>query len=211
MIKYFRSKCTNILFTIVMSAMIIGLAGCDMAKTDSTADKQNTDSNANTTVPTDAITTIPDETTTMPQQANTESEQDPSTSDENQPIYYGDWIISKVQAAGVGTYSEDDVKVLIGKTLSYSADKASYFGDDISYVEKVTTTPVYTETLYTEGEFVEFYRIPTDLLGLDGDEITEISITDADGYVSTLILKDKDTMLVSGGGTYFELTRSIKE
>lgn len=210
MIKYFKTKGTNILFTIMISTIIIGLTGCDKTKADNSTFNQNTYNNQNATMPADDTTEL-DDTTAMADENTILPEGDIPTSDEDQPIFYGDWIISKVQAAGVGTYSEDDVKVLIGKTLSYSADKASYFGDDISYVEKVTTTPIYTETLYTEGEFVEFYRIPTDLLGLDMDEITVINVTDADGPVSTLILKDIDTILVSGGGTYFELTRSIKE
>lgn len=210
MIKYFKTKGTNILFTIMISTIIIGLTGCDKTKADNSTFNQNTYNNQNATMPADDTTEL-DDTTAMADENTILPEGDIPTSDEDQPIFYGDWIISKVQAAGVGTYSEDDVKVLIGKTLSYSADKASYFGDDISYVEKVTTTPIYTETLYTEGEFVEFYRIPTDLLGLDRDEITVINVTDADGPVSTLILKDIDTILVSGGGTYFELTRSIKE
>ena len=46
--------------------------------------------------------------------------------------YYGEWIINQVQAYGVGTYSGEDAESLLGKTLIFTADKASYFGDQPS-------------------------------------------------------------------------------
>ena len=80
--------------------------------------------------------------------------------------YFGEWIINQVQAYGVGTYSREDAESLFGKTLIYTADKASYFGDNPSTIEKVATNPIYTETIIPESDFVEKYRIPSDLLGL---------------------------------------------
>ena len=80
--------------------------------------------------------------------------------------YYGEWIINQVQAYGVGTYSVEDAESLLGKSLIYTADKASHFGDNPSDIVKVATNPIYTETIIPESDFVEKYRIPVDLLGL---------------------------------------------
>ena len=124
--------------------------------------------------------------------------------------YYGEWIINQVQAYGVGTYSGEDAESLLGKTLIFTADKASYFGDQPSDIEKVATNPIYTETIIPESDFVEKYRIPFDLLGLKAP-ITEINVSDSNGHVATFFIKDDNTLIISGGGTYFELIRKVSK
>jgi len=125
--------------------------------------------------------------------------------------YYGEWIINKVQAYGVGTYSSEDAESLLGKSLTFTANKANYFGDQPSDIEKVATNPIYTETIISESDFVANYRIPVDLLGIKAPTITEINVSDSNGHVSTLIIKDDNTLIISGGGTYFELIRKISK
>ena len=124
--------------------------------------------------------------------------------------YYGEWIINQVQAYGVGTYSSEDAESLLGKSLIFTANKASYFGDQPSAIEKVATNPIYTETIISESDFVEKYRIPFDLLGLKAP-ITEINVSDSNGHVSTFFIKDDNTLIISGGGTYFELIRKVSK
>ena len=128
--------------------------------------------------------------------------------DQNKVVesYYGEWIINQVQAYGVGTYSSEDAESLLGKSLIFTANKASYFGDQPSDIEKVATNPIYTETIISESDFVEKYRIPFDLLGIKAP-ITEINVSDSNGHVSTFFIKDDNTLIISGGGTYFELIR----
>jgi hypothetical protein len=46
-----------------------------------------------------------------------------------------------------------------------------------------------------------------DLLGLTGDAVTEISVKDSKGNGCTFLIKDENTLIVVGGGTYFELVR----
>ena len=123
--------------------------------------------------------------------------------------YFGEWIINQVQAYGVGTYSREDAESLLGKTLIFTADKASYFGDHPSTIEKVATNPIYTETIIPESDFVEKYRIPFDLLGLEGPTFTEIDVSDSNGPVSAFLIKDDNTLIIFGGGTYFELIRKV--
>ena len=125
--------------------------------------------------------------------------------------YYGEWIINLVQAYGVGTYSGEDAESLVGKTLIFTADKVSYFGDQLSNVGKVATNPTYTETIISESDFVAKYRIPFDLLGIKAPTITEINVSDSNGHVSTFFIKDDNTLIITGGGTYFELIRKVSK
>ncbi len=124
--------------------------------------------------------------------------------------YYGEWIINKVQAYGVGTYSVEDAESLLGETLIFTADKASYFGERPSDIEKVATNPIYTETIISESDFEVNYRIPFNLLGIKVP-ITEINVSDSNGPVSTFLIKDDNTLIIAGGGTYFELIRKVSK
>ena len=74
----------------------------------------------------------------------------------------------------------------------------------------MATNPIYTETIISESDFVEKYRIPFDLLGIKAP-ITEINVSDSNGHVSTFFIKDDNTLIISGGGTYFELIRKVSK
>lgn len=129
--------------------------------------------------------------------------------DESQATIYGDWTISKVLAYGQsGTYSKEDAEGLIGKEMSFSADSATCFGDQASYIDTTAKSPVYTATEYTGADFISNYRMSFDLLGLTGDAVTEIAVKDTEGNGCTLLIKDENTLIVVGGGTYFELVRN---
>ena len=123
--------------------------------------------------------------------------------------FYGEWIINQVQAYGVGTYSSEDAESLLGKSLTFTAIKASYFGDQPSDIEKVATNPIYTETIISQSDFVANYHISFDLLGIKAPFITAINVSDSNGHVSTFFIKDDNTLIIFGGGTYFELIRKL--
>lgn len=125
-----------------------------------------------------------------------------------QEEFYGDWVINSVLAYGsAGTYSSEVAESLVGKSLSFSADKATCFGDEPSYLEKVAKNPVYMATDITSSDFVSNYRMTFDKLGLEGDSVTEITAVDSERNGCTFFIKDNDTLIVYGGGTYFELVR----
>ncbi|MDW0117448.1 hypothetical protein QTL97_10920 [Sporosarcina thermotolerans] len=160
---------------------IIGLTGCSFA----TNDEAKNDTEPKEVVNPNVVTE-PDQGASEP--------------------YFGEWIINQVQAYGIGTYSREDAESLIGKTLIFTAIKASYFGDQPSAIEKVAINPIYTETIISESDFVEQNRIPFDLLGIKAP-ITEINVSDSNGHVATFFIKDDNTLIITGGGTYFELIR----
>lgn len=139
-----------------------------------------------------------------------ESDQDQVTSESDsqaQKVYFGEWVINQVQAYGVGTYSSEDAESLFGKTLSFTEDEASYFGDQPSDIEKVAKNPIYTEKIVSESDFVTNFRIPFDNLGIGASSITEVNVSNSNGNVSNFFIKDDDTLIIYGGGTYFELIR----
>jgi bla regulator protein BlaR1 len=123
-------------------------------------------------------------------------------------VFYGDWVINSVLAYGsAGTYSSEVAESLVGKSLSFSADKATCFGDEPSYLEKVAKNPVYMATDISSSDFVSNYRMTFDKLGLKGDSVTEITAVDSERNGCTFFIKDNDTLIIYGGGTYFELIR----
>jgi hypothetical protein len=181
-----KSKWTKTALAIILVSSI-GLAGCSQSANDNTADLPAPTKNPTITEPAPSTT--------------------PPAPEASEKAYYGQWVISKVQASGIGTYSNDSANSLIGKSLSFTSDKANYFGDEPSVIEKVAANPIYTETIIKESDFAVNYRIPLDNLGIETDTVTEISVSDLNGYVCTFFIKDENTIILSGGGTYFEAVR----
>lgn len=142
------------------------------------------------------------------------SHQNPTISSQDsqnakQVDYYGEWILTKLQAYGpVGSYSANDVESLIGKSFQFTESMASHFGDELSYLGKMSTNPVYTETDLLKSDIASKYKISFDDLGLETESIIEVSVSDANENICTFFIKDKDTLILIGGGTYFELKKS---
>lgn len=124
-------------------------------------------------------------------------------------VYFGDWVINQVIFYGVGTYSAENAESLYGKVLSFTKDSATHFSDTISDIEKVSSSPVYFETVLSEYDFVTNYNIAFIDLGIESTTITVVQITDAEGFVCDFLVKDENTLILFGGGTYFELIRKL--
>lgn len=204
MIKQFKKyRWTNTLVTIILilAVALVGMTGCSMKEKDKTTPANDqTETN---------ITVTPTPTPMITDTSELEGQTNDAVSDENsQATYYGDWTINKVLAYGQsGTYSKEDAEGLIGKAMSFSADSATCFGDQASYIDNTAKSPNYSATDYTGSDFVSYYRMSFDLLGLTGDTVTEISAKDSKGNGCTFLVKDENTLIVVGGGTYFELVR----
>jgi bla regulator protein BlaR1 len=206
MIKQFKKyRWTNTLVTIILILAIglVGMTGCSNKEKDKTIPADNQTETNITVTPTP---TVDDPSANPTLVAEEEAATVPA--EDSQSTYYGDWTISKVLAYGQsGTYSKEDAEGLIGKTMSFSADSATCFGDQASYIDNTAKSPNYSATEYTSSDFVSYYRMSCDLLGLTGDTVTEISVKDSKGSGCTFLIKDENTLIVVGGGTYFELVR----
>jgi bla regulator protein BlaR1 len=203
--KFRKSKWINTLLALVLiiSVGLTGLTGCKISENKSAAQspadqgETKNQSNTNTNVKPENNTN-----TEKPAQSTT------TKTNENKETFYGDWVIKKVLAFGsAGTYSKEDAESLIGKSLSFSKDKANFFGDQPSDINKVAANPVYKKAVISNADFVVNYRMTLDKLGVKSDSISEITIKDSKGIVSTFFIKDENTLIIYGGGTYFELVR----
>lgn len=122
--------------------------------------------------------------------------------------FYGQWQIEKVLAFGpVGTYSNDDIKTIIGKKLAFSKESASCFGDQVDILNNIALNPVYKKSVNLKSDFESSNRMTFEKLGINGDSITEIDAVDAKGNGCTFFIKDDNTLILFGGGVYFELIR----
>ncbi len=125
--------------------------------------------------------------------------------------YFGDWVINRVAAFGsVGTYSKETAEELIGRELSFTSDSATCFGDDPSYLEETAQNPTYETTELSASDFISNYRMTFDSLGITADPVTQVVVTDSEGKGCTFLIKDENTLIFIGGGTYFELVRKAR-
>lgn len=133
-----------------------------------------------------------------------------SNEQDNEPkeIFFGQWVIKKQVAYGpVGTFNSDDIKGMIGKNLSFSREKASCFGDQVSNLSDIAKNPVYKESIISKSDFETDNRITFDKLGIKSDSITQVIINDSKGNGCLFFIKDINTLILFGGGVYLELDR----
>lgn len=148
--------------------------------------------------------------------SNTVSSQDEQTSStynstESKTVekaYYGQWQIEKeLSYAPASTYSYDDIRAIIGKRFMFSKDGATCFGDKVEYLSNTAINPFYKETVISKRDFEESNKVTFDKLGIKGDSIIQVDVFDANDNGCTFFIKDDDTLILSGGGAYFELSR----
>lgn len=149
---------------------------------------------------------------TRSKQQNSSTANSISTITINQPqeIFYGQWVIKKLLAYGpVGTYGNEDIKNIVGRKLNFSKEKASCFGDQIKYIDNIAINPIYKQTDISKNDFATDYRnrLTFDNLGIKSDSITQIDVSDSKGNGCVFFIKDNDTLILQGGGAFFELTR----
>lgn len=213
--KFKKSTWTSTLLAIllIISVGFIGLTGCKLST--NKVSNNNTTALSNPTSGTENNGT-PDKPSIQQEtnnQSNTNTTNKPAQStgapaNQTKEVFYGQWVIKQVLAYGpAGTYTSEDVKSLVGKSLSFSADKASRFGDKPSDAAKVAANPVYKKTVISKSDFVTNNRMTFDKLGIKADSILEITVSDAKGIVCIFLIKDDNTLIIIGGGAYFELVR----
>jgi len=126
---------------------------------------------------------------------------------DNQKSYYGEWVVKRVLAYGIGTYSSDDAEKLIGCSLNFSADKACIFTDQPSDTAAVINSPEYQETTQSSSDFQTDYKMSFDTLGISTDSVTEVQVAGPNGLRGVFLMKDSNTIILIAGGTYFELIK----
>lgn len=139
---------------------------------------------------------------------NNDNKNDTSKS-KNEELFYGEWVIEKtIGYSKAGTYSTEDIKKIVGKKLSFSKEKSSCFGDDVSYLNNIVENPNYKKSKITPSEFETNFAISLSSLSINSKDITEIEAVDNKGFsLCTFFIKDDNTLILYGGGNFFELSR----
>ena len=193
-------KTIALISLISMSVWVTGCAGQNANKShiESTNDKQN-------------IVAIQDkkEEAIAKQQISAISPNDKTSSNQSHEVFYGQWVIKRVLAYGpAGTYSSDDVKNIEGRKVLFSQEKAACFGDQIRYLDNIAINPTYQKTIVSKNEFITGYRLKLESLGVKSDSLVQVNAKDANGNGCVFFIKDNDTLILYGGGTFFELVRA---
>lgn len=124
--------------------------------------------------------------------------------------YLGTWVIQKqLDGAPLGDFGNMELKDIIGKELTFSAQKASCFGDSVDTLGQYVNNPDYKKTDVPKSEFEQVNDVTFSSLGINGDSITQIVVTkDPDRNTGIVFyVLDNNRLLVNGAGTYFILTR----
>lgn len=133
-----------------------------------------------------------------------------STTKNDNPGFYGTWTINRVMATGKGTsYSNEDIQKLIGRTVSFSQSSASVFTDDIKSFGKKIQNPEYDMMSVSKKTFEEQDPVGAQKLNLQASTLNEVRVLDAKQSSNcTFYIKDNKTLILYGGGVYFELIKN---
>ena len=126
---------------------------------------------------------------------------------ENEKNYMGKWQIDKYIFAGIGIYSEDDVKAFIGKTVEFTNENANYFQEKRANEMKVLKNPIYKENQMSVEEYLNGYKLSNDVVGLNGNTVNQIQITDENGNSVLSLVKDDNRLFIHLPGVFLELKK----
>lgn len=129
--------------------------------------------------------------------------------------FYGTWEIKKKIAFGrIYELSDEQINDLIGEKIEYSPNFIK-FGKDIFRNPKYSRYVVPEKEFFNNNGYTDFKEV-----GLKGNSVIMIDVEcdkeDEDNFrysflfVKDFFIKDKDTLIASQGGVFFELKR-VKE
>jgi len=201
------------LLTITLSILMIGSIATACGKKDvtvkdtSTATNTSTSSDANSNAAKPADTKEATTATTKSAPVVNSTTKAPVKVEQKQQ-YYGQWKISTLIAFGPASiYSNDDVKKMIGKTISYSDIQAVYG-------TVICKNPYYKKTTITSPTFETSNKMKFSTLGITTNSVDQVTVfTNSssndlwDSAGSVFYIKDQNTLILFDGGVYFKLTK----
>lgn len=187
----------SLITIILVAASLTALTGCGKTDVDTPTNKPET-----SVTPPATASTLP-----ASDNGNAGAETSSPAADPDK-VYFGQWTVSKVLAYGaVGTYSKEEAEKLVGLNLSFTEDSAAVINDQPSDKASVIDTPTYQESSMTKESFLSDFKMSFDQLGITADSVTSVTVSGGSAGGCALLLKDENTMVLTAGGTYFELTR----
>lgn len=133
-----------------------------------------------------------------------------SSGEKSAEKFYGTWTISKdlTTSKQITTYSSDDIKSIIGQKLIFSKEKATAFGESTDTLKQTIESPVYKKNVISKAKFEEEWKITFKDLGIQGDSITEVNVSNSKGEnTCDFLIVDDNTLILSGGGVFLQLKK----
>ncbi len=129
----------------------------------------------------------------------------------SEPSYYGVWSIdSLLPDAPLGDYSEEDMDTIHSVNLTFSAEEATCFGDQIDSLGQTVSKPEYIKTDIPREDFESMTGTSFDSLGVSGGKITQIAVVNDPSYNDGVVfyVVNDDTLLANSLGTFFILKKA---
>lgn len=130
--------------------------------------------------------------------------------DKSNEMFFGKWTISKdlTTATQITTYSTKQINSMMGKTVNFSKENATAFGESESDLNNIIENPVYKKTIVTKQEFEDSWKIKFKDLGIDKDSITVVDVSSPQSKnTCEFLIKDDNTLILYGGGILLELKK----
>lgn len=116
--------------------------------------------------------------------------------------FYGTWkITSCAGTASVYALSQEEIDAKMGTILTYERNFYTWNGES-------TWVVGYDRTMLTAEEFQNAFKIPLSALGVQEDQILEISADQGGTFGDYAYVVDQDTLLVFEDGVFFTAERA---
>ncbi|GKX68969.1 hypothetical protein [Inconstantimicrobium mannanitabidum] len=211
----------------ILVLMCVFLGGCSNSNdVKDASSKTNTSQNSDTTSKDQTANDNTDNNSTAgnsdsnqqtTKENNSNSNQQPTKNDsgsknnEIRPSFYGTWTISKKLASNkVTTFTDEDLNKIIGKTVIFSKEQSISFAENVSDLNNIITNPIYQKKTVSNDTIASETRnhVTLDKLGIKGNSVTEVEVINSKKYTGcSFYIKDKNTLILSGGGVYLQLNR----
>lgn len=161
--------------------------------TNSSVSKQSNATNTSSSVATPSNTTSTNSSVT---------EQKSTTSAFNYQDYFGEWTIKKsLGTAPVSAMSKDQIAGYIGKKITLS--ESQFIDLDGSVVKN----PTYKQKIVSDNDFFNDNRRKLSYFQISSNYINEIQIYNNGGIYSNIFIIDKDNIMYSADGVFFQLQK----
>ncbi len=124
----------------------------------------------------------------------------------SEPSYYGVWSIDGLLPdAPMGNFSEENLETIMNVSLTFSAEEATCFGDQIDSLGQTVSDPEYITIDIPKGSFEAMTGTSFDSLGIKGSNISQVSVVNDPSYNDGIVfyVVNDETLLANSLGTFF--------
>ncbi len=124
----------------------------------------------------------------------------------SEPSYYGVWSIDGLLPdAPMGNFSEENLETIMNVSLTFSAEEATCFGDQIDSLGQTVSDPEYITIDIPKDSFEAMTGTSFDSLGIKGSNISQVSVVNDPSYNDGIVfyVVNDETLLANSLGTFF--------